>query len=359
MVISNAKMIIILGLLAVLILSGQVNGKEFRYDYQKNIDIGEKARLEISNEYGNITVNAEPARRITINAVKHVRAVDQTEAENVAEHIEINANKRGDLVTLKVRYINLSGQGGSFWDKLLGTGEDSFGSVDFDIIVPIDCQVEIDNKSGTVTVSKITGKIKIIGSSEVITLSDIEGDIEISAISGNIGINNVSGSIDISSGGADINLIAINGNIDIHSTSGKKTGTDLAGVVSISQTSGKVELKNLEGDLRLKSTSGSVDVEQRSGAVDITTYTGHVTIKSDFYTDKDSYIETSSGNVVFEIPEMSTGSVKFETISGDINADVPMAIKSLSKSKLVGDLGGNGSRISVVTSTGNITLKQF
>jgi len=359
MVIQSYKMIMIISLLFVLILSMQVYGKEFRYDYQKNIDIGDKAKLEVSNEFGNISVSAEPVKRITINAVKHVRAVDQSEAENVAEHIEIKANKQGHLVTLKVRYISMPGQGGSFWDKLLGTGDDSFGSVDFDIIVPIDCLVDIDNKSGTVSVSKIAGKAKITGSSDKISLNDIEGDIEISAMSGTIEIKNVNGDIDISSGGSDITLFAISGTIDVRSTSGKKIGSNLVGAVSISQTSGRVELYNLDGDLRLKSTSGGVELEQRSGAVDISTFTGHVKIRSDFYTDKDSYIETSSGNVVFEIPEMSTGSVKLETISGNIDADLPMSIKSLSDNKLTGDLGGNGPRISVVTSTGDITLKQF
>jgi hypothetical protein len=355
----KTKHTVLMSTILVFLFIAPSFGKSYKFDYQKNIDLPRRAELVISNSYGNISITGAQVKMITINAVKNVRAIDEDEAENIGEHIEIKAQKQGRRVNLKVRYLRMAGRASSFWEKLLGTGSDSFGSVDFDIIVPNECDVDIDNTSGEIRVSGITGMTRINGTSDLIKLSDIIGDIEINSMTGDIKTTNIRGNIDISSGGSNILFNGITGSIDIRSTSGNKTGEHLVGAVSISQTSGKVILKNLDGDLRLKSTSGKVEVEQNSGAVDITTYTGNVNVRTELYSGKDSYIETSSGNVVFSIPEMSSGSVKLETVSGDIDSEVSMSIKSLSKSKLSGKFGGDGPRISIVTSSGDITIRQY
>jgi DUF4097 and DUF4098 domain-containing protein YvlB len=335
------------------------SGKSFRFDYQKIIEISGDIELVISNSYGDVIVTGAPVNTLTINAVKNVRATDAEEAENITEHIEIKAKRQNRRVSIKTRYLRMSGRAGSFWDKLLGTGQDSFGDVDFEIIAPNNCCVDIDNTSGEITISGVTGDIRVVGSSGKIIVEEIIGDLNIESTSGDIRISNIRGQIDISSASSSMELNSITGSIDIRSMGGDKKGSFISGSVIISQTSGEVELKSLNGDLRVKSTSGSVYVEQESGAVDISTYTGNVNVKTELYSDRNSFIETSSGDVVFTIPEMSSGSVKLETVSGEIKTEMPMSIKSLSKKKMTGDFGKDGPKISLITSSGDITIGQY
>ncbi len=347
-------------LLTILVLvSAEISAKSFRFDYQKNIEMPGEVELVISNSYGNITITGAPVNTVTIDAVKNVRAADQEEAERIADHIEIKAKRQNRRISLQTNYLRLSGRASSFWEKFLGSGEDSFGDVDFDITVPIECGVDIDNISGAITITGVAGDVTVVGSSDSITVEDLTGNLEIECTSGNVKITNLRGQLNISSGASNMELNSITGAVKIHSTSGNKTCSYISGPMVLSQTSGKVELKSMNGDLRIKSSSGNIRVEQESGAVDITTYTGSVIVKTELYSDKNSFVKTSSGNIIFTIPELSSGSVNLETVSGEIKTEIPMSIESLSKKKMTGKFGKNGPKISLITSSGDITIRQY
>ncbi len=346
-------------LVMLLLTSSGAYAKAYQFDYQKNIEITGDIELVVNNSYGDIAVTAAQGNMLTINAVKNVRAANQDEAEKIADHIEIKAKRQGRRITLQTNYLRLTGQADSFWDKLLGSGEDSFGDVDFDIVVPVDCDIEIDNTEGTIKVIGIAGNATVMGSSESITLDDVEGDVDVECTTGDVNLDNLRGDIHIFSGGSNMIFNSINGILEIHSTSGDKTGSYISGPLVISQTSGEIELKSVNGDVRIKSSSGNVNLEQQSGAVDITTFTGSVIVKTELYSDKDSYVKTSSGNIIFTIPEMSSGSVDMETVSGKIKTEIPIAIGSLTDEKVTGTFGSNGPKISLMTTSGDITIGQY
>jgi len=336
-----------------------VFAKAYHFDYQKNIEMIGEIELVVYNSYGDISITGAPVSTLTIDAVKNVRAADQEEAEKIADHIEIKAKRQGQRITLQTNYLRLSGKADSFWDKLLGSGEDSFGDVDFDIIVPNECTINIDNTRGSVKISGVIGKTTVMGSSDKIDITDLTGDVEIECAGGALNLGDLRGDINIFSGGSDMTFRSITGKIEIHSTSGNKTGSYISGPMIISQTSGEIDLKSVDGDLRIKSSSGDIQIEQGAGAVDITTFTGRVIVKTELYAEKDSFVRTSSGNIVFTIPELSSGSVNLETISGKIKTDIPIAIESLTENKVTGNFGGDGPKISLITESGDITIGQY
>lgn len=344
---------------AFLLIATQGWSKSFWFEYQKNIEVPENVELVISNTSGRIEITGMPVSVISISATKNVRATDQEEAEEVAEHIEIKARKTGRRITIQTRYLKMINRSDSFWKKLLGTGSDSFGSVDYTISVPHGCDVDIDNTSGDVSVTNIARSVHISGSSGEVRLENIEGDIDIESLSGNISIHNVKGDIEIAVASSDMELSSITGAVDIRATSGNKRGEYISGPVKISQTSGNVELKYLDGDLRFKSTSGDISVEQDGGAVDILTHSGDVRIKTELLSEKDFFVETTSGNILFIIPELSSGTAKLETKSGNISTDLPLSIESFSEDRIHGSFGKGGPGITLITSSGNITIAQY
>jgi DUF4097 and DUF4098 domain-containing protein YvlB len=333
--------------------------KSFRFDYQKNIDVSGNTELSISNTSGTIEIVGVAVDSISVNAAKNVRASDQEEAEVVAEHIEIAVKRQKNRVSVQTRYHKMRGKADSFWDKLLGTGSDSFGSVDYSITVPLECRINIESIAGNISVSNTAGYLAIIGNSGDIDLENTKGGIGIESLSGDIAIAEAEGDIDISSGSTDIKLSSITGAIDIRSTSGDKEATYLSGPLTISQASGAIDLKYLNGDLRIKSSSGKINIEQESGAVDIISYSGDANVKTELYTERDLYIETASGNISLSVPEMSSGTVKIETVSGDINAELPMSVRTFSHRKMEGRFGSGGPRISLVTTSGSITIRGY
>ncbi|HDL03611.1 MAG: hypothetical protein DRP46_10655 [Candidatus Zixiibacteriota bacterium] len=351
------SLIYILGLVLILGLSAQ--GKIYSFDYQKMVVLPTDPELFIINKIGDVEIKGAPVSRMTIDAVKHVRAADQDEAEVVAEHIEIKVSQSGRKLTVRTNFRKLKGSSDSFWSRLFGSGEDSFGSVDFVITVPQNCRVNVDNLSGSITVSGVHAPVNVTGTDEEIRLDDIHADAVINSMSSDINLTGITGRVDITTGGSNIEFNSITGAIDIHSTSGLKKGSYISGPVTISQTSGAVEVTYLIGDLQLRSTSGNVSVEQEEGAVSIQTHTGDVDIKTELNSSRDYYVETSTGSINFSVPETSSGNIRIETTSGEINTKLPISINSVSQNKMSGSFGSGGPNITLITETGDIIVEEF
>ncbi|UCD16708.1 MAG: DUF4097 family beta strand repeat protein [Candidatus Zixiibacteriota bacterium] len=347
-------------LLLILILSATAaEADSYRFEYMKALETPGDASLAISNTSGNITVMSSEADSITIEAVKHITAADQQEAEELGEYIDIDVRKSGDRIIVSTQYRTPPNRRQSFWEKLLGKNSDAFGSVDYSITVPQACEVQIRNSSGDVIVSGLSAELYIVGSSGAFRVENIRAPVSVETISCNVALSGVEGDIDISSTSSNITLASITGMIDVRSTSGRTIGSYIDGPLKISKTSGDIEIEHLSGDLRVKSTSGSVDVSQEAGAIDILTQSGNVAIRTELSSDLGYFVETVSGSIHFRVPESSSGSVNLETISGDINTELPVTIRSFSKSRLVGDFGGHGPKILLATSSGDITLGQY
>lgn len=297
--------------------------KTYHFEYQKNLDVGDKAEIYITNTDGLIEIEGAPVNQITISAVKNVRAVDLEEAEEIADHIEIKVKKSGRKVEVETRFLKIARMSDSFWKKLFGTGPDSFGSVDYKIIVPYNCRTEIDN---------------------------LEGDIDVSGLDSEVRVSCASG---------NINLSGIKGGLRIDSMGGRIEIADIVGPLDIRTTSGETEARYIFGDIRGKSTSGDFKIGQGTGNIEIKTHSGDVRIETELDAEGDFFVETSSGEIHFAVPSSVSGSVKLETESGSINTELPLSIKQFAKNKLIGQFGVRGPRIVLRSTTGDITLGQY
>jgi DUF4097 and DUF4098 domain-containing protein YvlB len=346
-------------LISLLMISSGINAKGFRFEYQKMIDITGPIQLSLENPSGGIIITGAPSEKVSIEAAKNIRAVDAEEAEEISALIEIDVKQNKNKIDIQTIYHRSEKRSRSFWDKLFGTGGDSFGSVDYTIAVPARCQLTIKTASGNIEVSGIKDKIFINGASGDIILRNIDGSSDIKSSSGEIKIEDIRGDINIAATSGGIILNSITGTMDIRTTSGDTKGSSLAGAVTLSQTSGKIDLTGLSGDVKIKSTSGDISIEQQSGAADIVSYSGRVMIKTELDSKRDYFAETMSGSIEFLVPQTSSGTVKMETGSGELKADLPLAIRTFSRNRLIGDFGSEGPKISLSTSSGDITIGQY
>lgn len=333
--------------------------KIYKFEYQKQIDISRKAVLDISNQTGSINITGGTDNTIKIKAVKYVRAESRDEAEKLGEYIEIKARQDAGRVKIQTKHHKLPGRSDTFWEKLFGKDDESFGSVDYEIEVPAKCRIEVDSRSGKATLKNIKDDITVTITSGEVFLEAITGDLDIESTSGIINISDSKGDIIISAAGSDITLSHIVGSVDLKTTSGDKKGEFISGFVTILQTSGKIVLQNLDGGLRIKSSSGEIEIAQNHGALSIITRSGNVDISTALDSDDDYYIETASGDIHFLIPDRASARISLETNTGDISANLPMTIRSFSKSRIIGSIGEGGPKITLLSSSGDIELGQF
>jgi len=333
--------------------------KTFHFDYQKNIDISGDLELSIQNSSGLIEIEGGAEGQISINATKNVKATDQEEAEEVADHIEIRVDRKGSKISIETRYLKLKKSQGSFLEKLFGSGTDSFGSVDYKLIVPSNCGISIDNMSGDIKISKLDKNARVLTSSGNINISFLNGTLDLETASGKIELSDIVGDVDIAGTSCDLLFGSIKGAVDIRTTSGQVIGKYVTGSVRVSHTSGTTDISKLYGDLKIKSQTGDITIQQDSGSVEVQSSTGDVEIMTELNSLNDYFVETKSGRITLMVPETSAGSVKLETTSGHINTELPLSIREFTKSKLIGDFGEHGPGIYLMTISGDITLGHF
>lgn len=332
-------------------------GQIYRYEFKKVVPVGPGLELTVNNASGNIIITTNGESVLSVEAVKNINGDSQAAADAIARHVEIDVNRTGGHFTVEPKFTRIDERTPSFWQKVFGkSGEQSFGTVDLVISVPVECNVDIYSTSGNIETAGLTGKLYLSGSGGSIKIRDIQGKIDIATTSGEVSLNDINGNVRINASGSSIVFSSIVGNLEIRNSSGKTAGEYLSGDLTLSQTIGSVDLKRIEGNIRIKSTSSKIDIDQDSGSLDVTAETGDINIKTELSSSNEYFVETISGSINFMIPGSSGGSVNIEAGSGDIDARIPISIESFSKTKLSGTFGGGGPKISLSTRSGDITL---
>ena len=284
----------------------QIESAEYSFDFQKIVEVTEPITLDLSLIRGKVTISGSENGRIIIEAVKTIRASNHDEAEEVADHIEIKVSPGKKKVKIETNYLKMTNRHQSFWNKFLGTGNsESFGQVDYNIALPTRTSVIINSNEA------------------IIDLSSLEGDV------------------------------------DITNASGVTRGEYIFGNVTLAQPVGIVDLNWIEGDIRIKSNSARLSIKQLRGAIDIATYSGEVNIETELDSPRDYFVETTSGRITFLMPSTAVGQLQIQTETGKISSEVPITVKSVTRNKLVGNFGDGGPSINIVSTTGDVSVKQF
>jgi hypothetical protein len=124
--------------------------------------------------------------------------------------------------------------------------------VRLEVSIPNNFTLKVDDSSGSITVSEVSGDIEIDDSSGSIDMDDVGGVITIVDSSGSISVKGAGGSISIEDGSGSIKV------------------RDVAGSVTIDDGSGSISVKNVEQDLIILSDgSGSVKYANIAGVVEL------------------------------------------------------------------------------------------
>jgi hypothetical protein len=296
---------LIAALFVTLLCVGDLSAEEFTFQYQKIVEAVKPIDLDLTMATGKVFVNGSAGDQLIVEAVKRVTAIDREEAEEVADHIEIRVDQDGSEISVKTNYLKLGARRKSFWNKLFGGGEDSYGDVDYYITLP------------------------------------------------------ATKSLSITAMSADIEIANVEAAIEVENASGSTHAEFLLGPITVRQPTGPIELQWVEGDVRVHSNSGRISVTQMRGSLDLVSRTGDVFVKTELDSPRDFFVETETGHIEVVIPEMASGTVHIETEAGEISTEVPISIVSTARHSLVGEFGTGGPRITLTSLSGDVTMAQY
>jgi len=234
---------------------------------------------------GNIRIRGGTGAQVVYRVSRSVRAVQQHEAQAMADRFPVTSGRQGSTAILQVAY-------GPFATSL-------------EITVPRGLEsLSVETLGGDVDVSDLNGAVVAEASGGRINVGHIGGNIDARAAGGAIVLGVIGGNARCLSGGGAINAM------EIHGDSLLETG------------GGDIHLRKAGGAVRASTAGGRIEVVEAKGTVQAHTFGGPIEIGS----AKGVHCESASGSIVAQFLPGILDSF-LSTGSGDITVWIPSNLR--------------------------------
>ena len=197
--------------------------------FQKKVDFNNGGFLSLSNTNGDIEIKSWDNNEVEIIAYKKVKAGNRETAEMLMKRLEIEIRDSNDEIIIETNYPKGS-SGGGFFGWIFGKDHASF-SVEYEIKVPEEIDLNIHTTNGGVRIEKIAGRLRLESTNGKINARNINGLTRCKTTNGDIKVEfddvpegdemtfrTTNGSIKIylpeNYGADDVELKAINGSVE-------------------------------------------------------------------------------------------------------------------------------------------------
>lgn len=282
--------------------------------------------LSLNQPRSDISVEAGDGDQITVTAEIRVWAGDRDEAEERLKSLKLAAENDGGTLRVKLE--------GPPWTKKRWT------SADYRISLPRTVALELGTAAGDIEVAGCHAGATVATASGDVGLRDCRGEVSVSTASGDIELASCSGlKAQVRTASGDIGL------------------SDCAGSAALQTVSGDAEI-GLDGDLSVTSVSGDVSADvanARNVVVHSTSGDVAVAVASAAPAPQLALVSIS-GDVELSLPDGISATLEAVTTSGDIDCDRELADAERKGRRLAGRLGEGAGRITVTTTSGDISI---
>lgn len=318
------------------------------------------------------------------------------------DEVLIRTDSKEELNSLKIN------QTGNEIQINTGSSFGSFGSIDLQISLPANIELDIKTSYGDIIIDgNINGKIICSTMGGDIITQNVQGNINIKTMGGDIKVGDITGETMISTLGGDIitgklsgkgNIVTHGGDINIKEATNdlilKTNGGDIetgniGGNANFVTHGGDINVKYLNGDgilntfggsiyvlgaknnLNVKTNGGNLSLKNIIGSVTANSSAGDITIEFDPQKNGTSSINSSNGTITLFILGTAKISVDFKINKwGKLNtnefgeyvqSDIPILNFEADKNNIKGTLiiNGGGEKLTVKGSNSKLVIKEL
>ncbi|HSL20796.1 MAG TPA: DUF4097 family beta strand repeat-containing protein [Vicinamibacterales bacterium] len=127
--------------------------------------------------------------------------------------------------------------------------------------------------------------------------------------------------------------------------------------LDIDAFSSPIQVTGVTGRQKVKTFSGEITVRGAAASLDLHSFSGRVDLQLvDTTAAPELQVETFSGDIVAEMPEASSGNVRFNSFSGGLKSDLPLTLESGDQRNLRARLNNGGAEMRFKTFSGDVRL---
>ena len=228
-----------------LAYAGEIPLIEKRKDYNFNFSAGGVEKIEIDNQFGDVTVQFVNQKNITISVTVKANAPSNHLLEDYIESIQINGNRDGEKVK-----VATSIRKGSFNMNSWNKDKNANFKIDYEVFMPKNIALKVNDSFGTVTIPEFTAPIALNLNYCTLNVESISNqNSKINLNYGSANIKSLTGG-DLASNFTAINLGEAR-NINMNNNNGSIKAKYLEDIEGILNYSGGV-LGNIKDAVKLK-----------------------------------------------------------------------------------------------------------
>jgi len=334
--------------------------KEFTYDKKDDFDGSAVKSITVDMDRGDIKIEKARGQNIEVFYKNAVFARNQSEADEINADFRYSAKVDGRRLTIVVETPRHGQHGKGIVERIIEGDWDQEGSYPMvKLAIPDDKAVEILSASSDIDVSELSVDLNIESASSDITIENTRGKFECDISSGDINVTGHKGQISVKGKSSDIRITDVEGEVDARSSSGDIVIEKARGTVRASTISGDGRLIDIDGDVEIEAASGDLAGSSITGSLRAAAVSGDVMLDGLSAKEGDYDVTSVSGDIHMEISRDFGGDVSLRSISGSVNSHLSGDIESYSDSRMEGRIGQGKGRLSVATTSGDITINGY
>jgi hypothetical protein len=281
---------LLIGLAAASVSAQEILEKEpglfSTKELKANVGGGTPNRLVIRSAVrlsGEINIRADNVSTVSLVYTKQARTGSKSKGMDYIDLIAVTLDQGVDQNRLEMRAPNPAP-----WDK-----EDEAGIVTADLVVPRNCDVEIDAAGFDVTA---------VGPFRGLVVRPSLGKID---------VRNVSGKLDVTTANQRVLLSDISGDISVTTTNAAIVAND------ITSTKEAARFRNEAGDMKITNFTGALNAKNSYGRIDLIRFEPR---------GEPSFVRGNSAPIIIELAGMKDGRLVVTNQYEDVELTVPDTI---------------------------------
>ncbi|MGH7723968.1 MAG: DUF4097 family beta strand repeat-containing protein [Candidatus Eiseniibacteriota bacterium] len=341
-------------LLLVLLVGGcRSNDSHVRESRQASaVPLLPQTKVRVEARTADVHLVPSPDDTLRIVTYRRVQSMSERSTEALDNQIRVTMERAGDELILRVREpergrSRVTVSAGPW--RLRRSVE-----IELTVAVPARATVHVEIERGDIEARDLTQAVTLKTTTGDMDLASLSGEVRCESTSGDIVIKQVRAPVTVRVTSGDVDADEIDSPLTVRATSGDVKATRVRGTVRIETSTGDVEVNEASGTVTVWTSSGDATLDARPDTLSAQTASGDIEARASG-TPRYVLLKSSSGTVGLELPPNVGGNLDLQTATGAMSVTSAIDVKSMSRNRLTGSLGGTGT-VEVRTSSGDISL---
>lgn len=302
---------------------------EHKRDVELETDMADGMTLSVETSHSHIYVSGTDEKQCYVKANIRVRAENAEKAREIAEKVKVDFKKFGEHVIIVVVKPQVEEKYGVY--------------VSYDVRAPRKTNVVLKTSHGPIECHNLDGNVTASTTHDPVRCSNIRGNLRITTSHDPIECSNIVGDLKLRTTHDPIKLSHITGSVEANTTHDPIEAEYVSGRMDLRTSHGRVLCREIDSkQLHIQTSHDNVNISFKSGVQ------GEI----------DANVNTSHGNIKFDLPIDFNGEIFMSTTHGKIKSDVPIIVKGeISEENISGKIGEGAGKVSLKTKHGSILLK--